>query len=341
MSDTRAYTHEMQAVVPDNSGKLIVKKIKTPVPGPGEVLVKIAAAPVNPSDLVRIHMAMNDQSHEPFIPGLEGSGTVVAAGNGFLPALWLGKRVACSSKYTTSGTWAEYMITPATMCFPLNRKVSDEQGSMTLVNPLTAIAFIEKIRRGKHRAFINNAAASSLGRMLEFLAGKYKIPLINIVRKQQHVENLNKSGSIYVLNSSSPSFITDLGILAEKLGATIFFDTVCGSDFTEIAAVLPPGSSVIVYGKRSDNVNVMVNPRTLMDKNITISGFYLGSYAKESGLIKNILNLRKTGILMSKGMKINFRGRFPLEKVQEAVDTYLGNMSEGKVLLMPGHQTTY
>ena len=77
------------------------------------------------------------------------------------------------------------MVTGAGMCFPLKKKVSDEQGSMSLVNPLTAIEFIEIARRNKHKALINNAAASALGRMVELLGKKHGIPVINIVRSKK------------------------------------------------------------------------------------------------------------------------------------------------------------
>ena len=157
-----------------HEGRLIIKEVKTPVPGPGEVIVKMNAAPVNPSDLARIRNAHKNHDLATFIPGLEGSGTVVAAGKGILPNLWKGKRVSCSAEYPESGTWAEYVVTKAGKCFPLGRKVSDEQGSMSLVNPLTALAFFEMAKQNKHKAIINNAAASALGRMVEMLGEKHR-----------------------------------------------------------------------------------------------------------------------------------------------------------------------
>jgi NADPH:quinone reductase-like Zn-dependent oxidoreductase len=78
----------------------------------------------------------------------------------------------------------------------------------------------------------------------------------------------------------------------------------------------------------------MINPRNLIDNDIKISGFYLGSRAKKNGLLKNLMNLTEISRLMSSDLKINIQGRFPLEKAQEAVDSYLGNMSAGKVLLI-------
>ncbi len=334
MSDNRAFNDTMKAVfLEKQEGKLVVRDVKIPDPAPNEVLIKMAAAPVNPSDLARIRNAHKEFDLATFIPGLEGSGTVVKAGKGILPRLWLGKRVACSSEYSTSGSWAEYMVTKAGMCFPLGSKVSDEQGSMSLVNPLTALAFIEITKQNKHKALINNAAASALGRMVELLGKKRGIPVINIVRNQTQADQLLQSGSQYILNSSEPSFIHDLATLANDLGATILFDSVCSPLLLKMLDALPDSSSVIIYGNLSGEEQIMVNPRTLIDKGIDISGFFLGNRSKENGLFKNMMNLREVRSLMSSDLNIKVQGTYPLNKAQEAVDIYLGNMSGGKVLL--------
>lgn len=317
-------------------GPLVVKDVDVPVPGPGEVLIKIAAAPINPSDIAMLRGAPQEHDLNTFIPGLEGSGTVVAAGNGLLPRLWMGRRVTCSSKHSSSGTWAEYMVTAAGSCFPLNRNVSDEQGSMSLVNPLTALAFFEIVKQNRHKALINNAAASALGRMVELLGVKQRIPVINIVRSQKQAEMLAGMGSRYVLNSSVNDFSDDLGALSHDLKATVLFDSTCNLHLRKIIEALPYGSSVYIYGNLSGEEEIMVNPRSLIDNNITISGFYLGSRSKENGLIKNFLNLREVSHLMSTDLKIKIRGRYPLSRAQEALDLYQNNMSAGKVLLAPG-----
>jgi NADPH:quinone reductase-like Zn-dependent oxidoreductase len=313
-------------------GPLIVKEVPTPLPGPGEVLVKIAASPVNPSDLARLKYAGSDLSE--FIPGLEGSGLVVAAGKGLLPRLWLGKRVTCTN-HGTKGTWAEYMVTSAAMCFPLKRKVSFEQGSMTLVNPLTALAFFEIAEEFNHKAIINNAAASALGRMIELLAKKKKIPLINIVRNRKQADLLRGLGSKYILDTSVPSFFSDLEQLSKELNATLMLDSVCGTELPKMIEVLPAGSSVYIYGNLSGEEYIKINPRSLIDNNIKVSGFFLGRRAGENGMIKNMKNLRTVGRLMSNDLTIKVQARFPLTRAQEAVDTYLSNMSAGKVLLIP------
>jgi NADPH:quinone reductase len=333
MAESKPYPERMKAVFSEKPGNpLVVKEVDIPVPGSGEVLIKIAAAPINPSDLAMIRNVYFNKDLNSFIPGLEGSGTVVGVGKGLLPRLWKGKRVACSSHYITAGTWAEYMVTKAVKCYPLNSKVTDEQGCMSLVNPLTALAFIEIARENKHKAIINNAAASALGRMVELLGKKNNIPVINIVRSRKHVEMLKVQGSEYVLDSSDASFFDELGSLSDELKATILFDSVCSRQIAKMIEVLPSGSSVIIYGNLSGHEHIHINPRSLMDKKINISGFYLRDRSNKNGLLKNVKNLREVSRLMSSDMKIKIQARFPLDKATEAIDTYINNMSGGKVL---------
>lgn len=337
MSGETVFNGTMRAVfLEKQGGPLVVREVNIPVPGPGEVLVKMSAAPVNPSDLAQIRNAHAQYDLSTYIPGMEGSGKVVAAGKGILPSLWMGKRVTCSNEYHTSGTWAEYIVTKAGKCFPLGRKISDEQGSMSLVNPLTALSFFEIAKRDNHRAIINNAAASALGRMVELLGKKKRIPVINIIRNQKQADMLRKLGSRYVLDSSDPSFIEELGTTAHDLKATLLLDSVCNRQLEEMCDALPYGSTIVIYGNLSGEEQIMFKPRTLIANNIRISGYFLGNQAKENGLFRNMMNLRQVSALMSTDLKINIQGRFPLSDVQKAVDTYLGNMSAGKVLLVMG-----
>jgi NADPH2:quinone reductase len=336
MSIVTRIPEKMKAVFFEKAGVgLIVRETEVPQPGEGEVLIKIAAAPINPSDLALIRKGGMDSGTASFIPGLEGSGTVVAAGKGLLPRIWLGKRVACSSHWPNGGTWAEYMVTGAGMCFPLNKKVSDEQGSMSLVNPLTAIEFLEIAHSNKHKALINNAAASALGRMVELLGNKQGIMVINIVRSKKNADLLRSLGSKYVLDSSETSFFADLKSLAEKLGATLLFDSVLNDQLDQMIGALPKGSSVIIYGNITQTGFISINPRGFIDNDIKLSGFYLGARTKENGKVRNMLNLIRVGRLMSHDMKIEIAGRYPLSRVQEAAEAYTSYMSAGKVLLIP------
>ncbi|NCF67045.1 MAG: alcohol dehydrogenase catalytic domain-containing protein [Chloroflexi bacterium] len=142
---------QMTAVVLDSYAgveALRVEKRLVPKPGDNEVLVKVAASPINPSDLAFLEGLYGFKKQTPVVPGFEGSGTVVAVGRGMMGRYLQGKRVACISQDKGDGVWAEYMVTSTGYALPLDQSVSLEQGAMSADNPLTAIAFMEIAKKG-------------------------------------------------------------------------------------------------------------------------------------------------------------------------------------------------
>jgi NADPH:quinone reductase-like Zn-dependent oxidoreductase len=326
---------KMQAVhLERKDGPLSIRTVSVPHPKKGEVLVKMAAAPVNPSDLARIKNLPAEQDLASFIPGLEGSGTVIAAGKGLLAGLWLGKRVACSASGLNSGSWAEYMVTSASYCFPIPKAISDEQGAMLLVNPMTAIAFFDIIDNDKHRAIVNSAAAGALGGMIRYLGNKHNIPVINVVRTDQQVKMLLEKGEKYVLNSTDNGFNDLLTSLTHELRATLALDPIGGSFTQVLLDALPYGGIVILYGNLSGS-ELGTNLRPLVLDNKKLHGFYLVNWMKDNGIIKTLRNLIRVRQLLKNEIEITIQKRFPLDKAQLAVDTYLNNMTGGKVLIIP------
>lgn len=322
----------MKAVRQHKAGaELIVESIPVPEPGPGEVLVRMDTAPVNPSDLANLSGDYLAASW-PFTPGLEGSGTVVKAGKGFLPRLRLGKRVACSPHSGEDGSWAEYMKTSVMNTVPLPGGLDMEQGSMLLVNPMTAMAFISLVKEGRHPAFVNNAAASSLGKMLIRLARKESIPLISIVRKERQVKELMELGATYVLNSSSASFVKDLRALALKLKATLFLDAVTGKETGRLLSAAPDGSTLVAYARLSGDP-IQADPSDLIRLNKNISGFQLGNWLSGKSIPFKLSFLGQVKKEMDGVLSSRVHRRFPMEEVNEAIALYRDKMSAGKVLL--------
>jgi len=315
-------------------GELAIEQLNVPHPGPGQVLVKMDAAPLNPSDLALLAGDYLKRSY-PFTPGLEGSGTVVAAGSGFLPALRLGKRVACSPPQGGDGTWATFMLTSAMNVAPLPKTISSEQGAMMLVNPMTAMAFIHLAREGKHRAMVNNAAASSLGKMLIRITKKEGIPLINIVRKEEQVKALKELGALYVLNSSSDTFVEELSRLAKELDATLFLDAVTGSQSSILLDAAPIGSTLIAYARLSGDP-VVADPGALIREEKKIVGFQLGNWLQGKGLLFKLSFLRSVKRHLAGELSSQISRTYPLESAGEAIAQYRAHMSEGKILLKIG-----
>lgn len=136
-------------------GLAALKLIDKPIPEakPGQILVKVAAAAVNPSDLMFVRGQYGFTKTLPTVPGFEASGRVVA-GNGRYARALVGRRVACGVQREGDGTWAEYVLADARSCLPLLPRVTFEQGATLLVNPFTAWALVEKAKREGHRAVV-------------------------------------------------------------------------------------------------------------------------------------------------------------------------------------------
>jgi len=324
----------MEAVQIDRyGGAVTVRQCPVPKPGRGQVLVRMAAAPINPSDLSFLRGTYRDQKPLPAIPGIEGSGRVVAAGPGLLPRVMLGRRVACAASQTSGGTWAEYMVTSVRLCVPLLSAISLEAGAMMAVNPLTALAFFDIAESEKHAAMVNTAAASALGRMILRLGQLNNIPIIAVVRRKDQVDLLQSLGAEYVLDSSQPDFGLQLGELTHELRATLLLDSVAGSMTNQLLKAAPAGSTVLVYGNLSGE-QCVINARELLVEEKQVVGFYLANWFAKKNLLQSLGVIGKAQRLLGTHLQTTVQQRLPLSSAQEAVALYQNNMSGGKVLLV-------
>lgn len=315
----------------ENNGSPIVREVPVPQPGPGEVLVRMAAAPINPSDIGFLKGSYGDHGSSPVIAGFEGSGTVVAAGPGLFPRFLLGRRVACFG--SPSGTWAEYVVTSAIRCVPLKSNISFEQGAMMLVNPLTALAFFDMVGCGNHAAVVNTAAASALGRMILRLGRRHQVPVISIVRREDQADLLITHGAEHVLESTDRNFVSKLTAVMHRLKATLVLDAVGGELFQQLLHAAPSNSTFVLYANLSGE-QVTIEPRILWKENKRVEGFFLGNWVggrRFSDMLRDINKIRKWG---ATDLQSRVQKGFPLTAVQQAVDTCQGNMTAGKVLLV-------
>lgn len=311
-----------------------MKDIPIPEPAKDEVLVKMNFSPLNPSDLSFLKGSYAGSPTYPAVPGLEGSGMVVKSGKGLIARSREGKRVACTIRDHSSGAWAEYMVSSAYRTIILDKNIDYEQGSMLLINPMTAVAFIEIARKQRHAVIVNNAAASSLGKILLQLSRKNDIKIINIVAREEQYDTLKKLGAENVLISSSPAFENELAMLSEKLKARLFLDAVGGEQSEIMLRISPPGSTIMIYGKLSER-NISLDPRLLLQEDKKISGFYLGNYISGKSILQNLRMIGKARAVLAGDFNIHVSAKYPLEKIDEALDHYRKNMSAGKVLLYP------
>lgn len=325
----------MQAVQQDEpDGRLIVRQVPVPTAKSGQVLVKMAASPINPSDLGALRgFSYRGERTYPFTPGIEGSGTVVGAGDGLMPRILNGRRVACSAPQPGNGTWAEYMVTYASLCAPLQKDVSLEQGAMLLVNPLTALAIFEIAQKGNHKAIVNTAGASALSGMVVRLGRRHKIPIIHTVRREEQIEIVRGRGGNHILNSTQPDFEEQLQDLAHELKATLLLDAIAGNMTLKLVNAAPYGSTILLYSRLSEKDSI-VNPQAMLLKHLRIEGWYLGNWMRQKNLIQTLLLARKAQSMISADLQSPIRQRFSLSAAQKALQTYIANMSAGKILLV-------
>lgn len=259
--------------------ELSLQDVPVPVPAANEVLVRIEAAPINPSDLgllvASADMGAATVAGTPERPtvtapvsaealaglsarldqslpvGNEGAGTVVAAGSSAAVQALVGRTVGLAG----GGMYAQYRMVDAAACLVLPDDATAKDGASSFVNPLTALGMVETMEREGHSALVHTAAASNLGQMLVRICQEDDIPLVNIVRKPDQEELLRSLGAEYVCNSTSPTFTADLTEAVTATSATLAFDATGGGTLAsdilnamERAANASPSAGYSRYG---------------------------------------------------------------------------------------------
>src|SRR5206468_1658058 len=238
-----------------NSGELELSLASVPIPepGPDEVLVRVEASPINPSDLGLLvgaadmstarasgtgdapvvtakvpegaMKAMGGRLDESMPVGNEGAGVVIKAGSSEAAQALLGKTVAMIG----GAMYAQYRCLKARDVLPLPEGTTPAEGASCFVNPLTSLGMVETMRREGHKALVHTAAASNLGQMLNKICLKDGIGLVNIVRSAEQADILRKLGAKHVVDSTAPSFMDDLTNALVETGATLAFDATDGA----------------------------------------------------------------------------------------------------------------
>ncbi|HBW84166.1 MAG TPA: NADH oxidase [Gammaproteobacteria bacterium] len=245
-------------VTSDGEVELSIACLEIPEPRDDEVLIRVEAAPINPSDLglllsfaadlekirtkgdgdeivtsmpihPRLMSSMKPRLDKSMSAGNEGSGVVIDAGSNARELV--GKTVGLAG----GSMYSQFRSVPAASCLVMEEGTSTVEAASSFVNPLTALAFVETMKMENHTAMVHTAAASNLGQMLIRICNDDGIPLVNVVRKKEQVELLNSLGAQYICNMSEASFIDDLVSALSETGATLGFDATGGGNNGELA----------------------------------------------------------------------------------------------------------
>src|ERR1017187_6054488 len=236
------------------SGELEISlaQVAIPEPDPDEVVVRVEASPINPSDLGLLigaadmtsakasgtkdapvvtakvpeaaMKAMAGRLDESMPVGNEGAGVVVRTGSSDAAKALMGKTVAMIG----GAMYSQYRCLKVTECLPLPAGTTPAEGASCFVNPLTALGMTETMRREGHKALVHTAAASNLGQMLNKICLKDGIGLVNIVRSPQQAGILSEIGAKHIVDSTAPTFMDDLTNALVETGATLAFDAIVG-----------------------------------------------------------------------------------------------------------------
>src|SRR5262252_8732484 len=252
MANTSTGLQLRSIVKKDGTLEISLVSVPTPEPKPEEVIVRVDASPINPSDQGLLFggadlstakdsgtpdrpvvtatvppaalKAVGGRLEQSLPVGNEGAGVVVRAGASPGAQALMGKTVAILG----GGMYTQYRCIKAVQCLVLPPGTTPAEGASCFVNPLTALGMVETMRAEGHKALVHTAAASNLGQMLNRICIKDRVGLVNIVRRAEHADLLRKSGAAHVCNSTSPVFMEELTDALAATGATVAFDAIGG-----------------------------------------------------------------------------------------------------------------
>jgi NADPH2:quinone reductase len=328
----------MKAIVCDKWGDpeevLQVRDLPEPVPGRGEVRIRMIASPINPSDLLMVRGQYGRQPPLPATPGFEGVG-IVEAGSGLLARRVMGRRVAVLN--SGDGNWKEQVVVPARQAVPVPTGLTDEQAATFFVNPASALImtrYVLQVPPGEW--LLQTAAGSALGRMVIRLGQQFGFRTLNVVRRHEQAQELLRAGGTAAVATNDEPLSARVQELTGGQGIRYAIDAVGGSTGSEVVRNLGRGGRLVVYGTLAGEP-LTLDPRVLLVGQKRVEGFWLSEWVRDQKPWTMLWLFRQIGKLIRAGVLTSEVGvSFPLTDIRAAVRQAAQPGRQGKVLLRMG-----
>lgn len=329
----------MKAIVFDRFGPpeevLQVREVPMPEPARGQVRIRMVETPINPSDLMTVRGIYGRLPSLPATPGFEGVGVIDRVGGGLfarIRGLRPGRRVAVLN--SQGGNWQEFVVIPARQAVPIPDDLPNDQAASFFVNPATAWIMTQKVLQvPRGEWLVQTAAASALGKMVIRLGKHLGFHTLNVVRRQEHADELIRLGADAVVVYPGQTAESRAKELTQGRGIRFALDPVGGAMGLDAVKALGAGGRMLVYGTLSGDP-IPLDPRLLMVGQKRIEGFWLSEWVKDKGplamlkLFKQITTLLRQGILTTP-----VQATFSLDQIREAVKLAETPGRTGKILL--------
>lgn len=320
-----------QAGPPDLSELLALQRLPRPRIGSGQLLVRVALSPVNPSDLLYVAGTYGQPRTRGTPAGFEGTGTVIEGGDAEAAAL-VGRRVSFLA--SVSGAWAEVAATDLGSCVPVADALRDEDAAVLYVNPLTAMAMIELAAQAGARAVVLTAAGSQLGRLMIALARERGIAPIAVVRRPEAAAALQALGAAQVLVSSADDYPAQRAAMLRTHAPRILLDAVGDQAAAELFLAMPAHSRWICYGVLAANGPQLPDLRAFVFAGKRIEGFWLSRWLRAASAAEREHALQAVQQRFIAGSwRTQVAARVALADALPRLPALLG--AGGKVLLAP------
>ena len=312
-----------------------MRDVETPIPGNGQVRVRMRLSPINPSDLMTVRGQYGRLPRLPATPGFEGVGVVDAVGPGWLAklrGLKLGKRVAVLNGL--GGNWQEQVVLSARFVVPVPDDLPDDQVAAFFVNPATVLVMTERVLQVSRGAWLlQTAAGSALGRMVIRLGKHVGFRTINVVRRKEMAAELEAIGADEVLSSTEDDLVKRVHEITGGAMVSYALDPVGGPGVVDLLQCLAPQGRLLVYGTLSGE-NIPLDPRVLIGGQRVIEGFWLSDWVKQQGVLRMLGLFRQIIAMMRAGVLTTpVAATYTLDELPQAAEHVERQARGGKILL--------